>query len=84
MESSETSLEEFVKNNIVEDFILKVAWTKEGVKNYASVNTSDTLNSLVKAMNEISPSISVRAVVFENDLIKAIIGHDHVSKELKQ
>ena len=62
---------------------MKIRWTKEGVKNYASVNMSDTLESIVKAMNEISQSLSVRAVIFENELVKAIIGHDHISKELK-
>jgi hypothetical protein len=84
LESLDTTLEEFVKTNAVEDFILKVNWTKDGVKNYATVNTSDTLDSIVKAMNEVSPNISVRAIVFENEAIKAIIGHDHISKELKQ
>ena len=83
LEILETTLEEFIKDNSVEDFILKIRWTKEGIKNYASVNISDTLESIVKAMNEISQSLSVRAVVFENESVKAIIGHDHISKELK-
>jgi hypothetical protein len=83
LESLEITLEEFIKNNPVEDFILRVNWTKDGVKNYASVNVSDSLDSIVKAMNEISQSLSVRAVVFENESVKAIIGHDHISKELK-
>jgi hypothetical protein len=78
------SLKDYLKENDVNDFITKTKWSESGVSNFATVNMSDTLKDVVDAMNNISSSLSVRAIVIENDVSKAIIGHDHISKEINK
>ena len=46
---------------------------------------SDSLKDVVSKMSDISSSLlSVRAIVMENDSIKAIVSHDHISKALEK
>jgi hypothetical protein len=78
------SLKDYLNENDITDFITTKKWTTDGVTNFALANISDSLKDVVNRMNEIGPSLSVRAIVVENDSIKAIMGHDLISKEIEK
>jgi hypothetical protein len=80
----EETLEKFIEINEVIDDITKLRWTKQGVKNFVIVNMDDSVKNLVDKMKGLGDSLSIRAVVMENDLPRAIITYDMTSKELKK
>ncbi|MGD9533026.1 MAG: hypothetical protein AB7V56_04555 [Candidatus Nitrosocosmicus sp.] len=82
LDNLDQTLNDFLSTNPIDDFITKTKWTADGVKNYATVNMSDSLSKVIEAMNDISPSLSVRAVVVENGEAKAIIGHEIINREM--
>jgi hypothetical protein len=82
LDNLDISLMDFLNTNTIEDFITKTKWTPAGVKNYAEVSVSDSLEKVVHAMNDISPSLSVRAVALENGELKAVIGHEIINREI--
>jgi uncharacterized protein YoxC len=73
-----------LNENDITDFITTKKRTTDGVTNFALANMSDSLKDVVNRMNEISPSLSVRSIVVENDSIKAIISHDLISREIEK
>ena len=80
----EDTLEKILETNEITDDITKIRWTKQGVKNFVPANMDDSVKNVVDKMKGLGDSLSIRAVVMENDLPRAIITYDMISKELKK
>jgi hypothetical protein len=73
---TEKTLQAFLdENNVIDNKITKQRWSSQppGVQNFIRANMDDNLATVQEKMNKKDPSLSVRAVVFENNKAIATI-----------
>ena len=78
------TLEKFITDNQVTDTITKRRWVKEGVINFVTAGTDDSLKTVVEKMKQLNDSLSVRAVVMDKGVPIATITYDMISKEIRK
>jgi predicted transcriptional regulator len=78
------TLEKFITDNEVNDTITKRRWVKEGMINFVTASTDDSLNTVVDKMKQLNNSLSVRAVVMDKGVPIATITYDMISKEIRK
>ena len=78
------TLVKFITDNQVSDTITKRRWVKEGMINFVTAGTDDSLKTVVDKMKQLNDTLSVRAVVMDKGLPIATITYDMISNEIRK
>lgn len=89
LETETRTLKEFLddpKINVIDSKITKQKWTTQppGVENFVPTSLEENLNSVYEKMIKKDPSLSVRAVVFENNKAIATVTYGNILSTIQK